>query len=410
MPLKYNELSLPSPLVKKDGTRISTKQEWENGQRDYVAELMKQYMYGPIPPAPTEMTWEVLQTKTVYNGLGTREIIRLTCKGTTDEVMHLDLLVYIPAGDGPFPCTVGLNFCGNHGVEEDETIPMPDYVWPEGRQFMKRGEQNARWIQDYILSRGMALVTTCYHQIYPDHAFDGLKDSIYKLFYSQEKLFLAQPGKYSAISAWAWGLQRIADYLETRKEIDSSKLMVTDHSRLGKTALWAGANDPRFTVVVSNDSGCGGAAITRRADIGETLEVMNHYFPHWLTPMAKVIQDNVEDLPVDQHFLTSLIAPRAVAVASATEDTWADPEGEFYGLVAANEVYALYGEKEMSADYVPQGGEAVTSQSRHYHIRIGGHNILHFDWEHYIDFAFSVWRGNFKTFEITSGTNNHPSF
>lgn len=391
MPLKYNELSLPSPLVKEDGTRISTKLEWENGQRDYILNLMKKYMYGDLPPAPTEMTWETLQSATVYNGLGTREQIRLTYKGTTDEVMHLDLLVYVPAGSGPFPCAVGLNFGGNHSVEEDDTILMPDYVWPAGRATMKRGEQYVRWIPDHILKRGMALVTACYHQIYPDHGYDGLKDSIYKLFYSESKLFLAQPGKHNAISAWAWGLMRIADYLQSRKDIDQTQLMVTGHSRLGKTALWAGANDTRYSIVVSNDSGCGGAAITRRADIGETLEVMNHYFPHWLTPMAKVIQDNVEDLPVDQHFLTSLIAPRAVAVASATEDTWADPDGEFYGLVAANEVYALYGEKEMSAEPIPQGGEAVTSQSRHYHRRTGKHDILLFDWEHYIDFAFSVW-------------------
>ena len=383
---------LPSALTTENGTRISTREEWENGQRSYVLSLMEKYMYGAIPPAPVKLTSEVLDKKEVYDGLGTREQVRLTYEGPTGVAMTLDLLVYIPAGEGPFPCAIGLNFCGNHGVEEDETIPMPDYVWPEGRQFMKRGEQYERWIPDYIMGRGMALVTTCYHQLYPDHAFDGLKDSIFKLFHPQEKLSLAQPGKHSAICAWTWGLQRIADYLETRKEIDSSKLMVTGHSRLGKTALWAGANDPRFSVVVSNDSGCGGAAITRRTDIGETLEVMNHYFPHWLVPMAKVMQDDVANMPLDQHFLTSLIAPRAVAVASATEDTWADPEGEFYGLVAGNEVYALYGEKEMSADYVPQGGEGVTSESRHYHIRIGGHNILFFDWERYLDFAFSVWK------------------
>lgn len=392
MPLKYNELTLPSALTAADGKRITTKEEWENGQRDHVLALMRKYMYGVLPPAPSEMTWKVLQSVSVFNGLGTREVVRLTYKGSTDDVMHLDLLVYVPAGKGPFPCTVGLNFGGNHSVEEDDTLPMPDYVWPDSRKFMARGEQYTRWIPDHILGRGMALVTACYNQIYPDHGYDGLKDSIYKLFYPQEKLFLAQPGKHNAISAWAWGLMRIADYLQSRNDIDQSKLMVTGHSRLGKTALWAGANDPRYTVVVSNNSGCGGAAITRRTDIGETLEIMNHYFPHWLVPMAKVWQDNVEGLPIDQHFMTSLIAPRAVAVASATEDTHADPDGEFYGLVAANEVYALYGEKEMTAEPIPQGGEAITSQSRHYHRRIGGHNILLFDWDHYIDFAFSVWK------------------
>ena len=392
MPLKYNELVLPSALTTENGSRISTREEWENGQRSYILSLMEKYMYGAIPPAPIKLTAEVLDKKEVYDGLGTREQVRLTYEGPTGVAMTLDLLVYIPAGEGPFPCAIGLNFCGNHGVENDESLIMPTYFWPDKRPQMARGEQYDRWIPDYLMKRGVALVTATYHQIYPDHATDGVDKSIYTLFHAEETLKNAKPGEYTAISAWAWGLQRMADYVLTRKEIDAAKLLVNGHSRLGKTALWAGANDTRFSVVVSSCSGCGGAAITRRTDVGETFPVMNQYFPHWLAPLAKENENTVENLPLDQHFLPSLIAPRAAAYGSATEDTWADPEGEFYGLVAGNEVYALYGEKEMSADYVPQGGEGVTSESRHYHIRIGGHNILFFDWERYLNFAFSVWK------------------
>ena len=180
------------------------------------------------------------------------------------------------------------------------------------------------------------------------------------------------------------------DYIETVPEIDNARVMVTGHSRLGKTALWAGATDERFSVVVSNNSGCGGAALSRR-EFGETLDFMNRTFPHWLAPQAKLDEKMVQTMAYDQHFLLSLAAPRALAVASATEDLWADPKGEFLGLVGTNDVYALYGRPQIAAAPVPQGNESIDNGIRHYHCRVGKHDILQYDWEKYLDFALRVW-------------------
>ena len=380
--------TLPCPLSGKDGSRATTASEWENSRRNQVMAIVEKHLFGKIPAMPDEVKSEVIAAKEVFGGLGTRQVVRLTFNGKFASSVNFDLLVYIPNGDGPFPCAIGLNFCGNHAVENDEDIPMPEYYWPDG-ELRKRGDSHRRWVPEYLLERGFALITGCYQQLFPDVA-DGAKRSIFRLSVPQATLDAAEPGEYTAISGWAWGLHRIMDYIETIPQIDKNKVIVTGHSRLGKTALWAGAVDKRFSVVVSNNSGCGGAALTKR-EFGETLDFMKRTFPHWLTPQAKLDKDMVQDIPYDQHFLLSLIAPRALAVASATEDLWADPKGEFLGLVGTNSVYALYGQPEISASPVPQGNESIDNGIRHYHCRVGKHDILQYDWEKYLDFAQCVW-------------------
>ena len=380
--------TLPSPLTRDDGTTVSTVAEWENSQRTQILAVVEKHLFGKIPPAPEEVKYQITAEKEVFGGLGTRKTVRFTFNGKFARDINFDVLVYIPKGNGPFPCAIGLNFGGNHSVENDPELPLPDYKWPDGN-IREHGGSHRRWVPEYLLERGFALITGCYHQLLPDVA-DGARRSIYRLSVPQETLDTAQPGEYTAISGWAWGLHRIMDYIETVPEIDNARVMVTGHSRLGKTALWAGATDERFSVVVSNNSGCGGAALSKR-EFGETLDFMNRTFPHWLVPQAKLDEKMVQTMAYDQHFLLSLAAPRALAVASATEDLWADPKGEFLGLVGTNDVYALYGRPQIAAAPVPQGNESIDNGIRHYHCRVGKHDILQYDWEKYLDFALRVW-------------------
>ena len=208
----------------------------------------------------------------------------------------------------------------------------------------------------------------------------------YSMEKGQSKPTISQWG---SIGLWAWGLSRALDYLETDADVDSDNVIVFGHSRLGKTSLWAGAQDQRFAGVISNDSGCGGAALSKRK-FGERVKRINTSFPHWFNDYFTRFNGKEEELPFDQHMLISLMAPRPVYIASALEDEWADPRGEYLSGYHAGPAYALYGKKTFSSMESPDVNNPRMTESVSYHIRSGRHDVTRYDWAQYIRWADEV--------------------
>ena len=390
------EYRLPDPLITLKGKTVTSARQWTRERRPEVLRLFEQNVYGRTPPNPPGFRPGFSTTSVdalALNGTAIRKEVTVLFSREADAP-RLRLLIYLPKdAPRPVPVFLGLNFDGNHTVHSDPGISLPQ-IWSKGSTgqpggFVRaspetRGASASRWQVEKVLSRGYAVVTAWYGDIEPDFP-EGWKQGVRgKLFGAADK----QPRKgdeWGAIGAWAWGLSRAMDYLEFDKEFDAKRVTVIGHSRLGKTALWAGAQDERFDAVISNNSGEGGAALSHRP-FGETVKRINTSFPHWFCDNYKKFNDRVEDLPVDQHMLIALIAPRPVYVASATEDLWADPHGEFLGAKHAEPVYALFGRAGLGVGDMPTPNEPVGDYVS-YHIRTGKHDVTAYDWDQYLNFA-----------------------
>ncbi len=386
---KVPHYELPDPLIFEDGRPVTDARAWP-ARRAEILSLFEQHVYGRAPTSGAAMTSEVTSVaEGVLGGLATRKEATLRLTGNSS---HLDMhvLIYLPqVRNGAVPLFLGLNFAGNHTVHTDPgiTVPtswVPNYthlgIEDHRARVESRGAASSRWAVETILQRGYGLATIYCGDIDPDFD-DGFKNGVHGLFPRDDRA----GADWGTIAGWAWGLSRALDYLETEDAVDASRVAVMGHSRLGKTALWAGAADPRFALVISNDSGCGGAALSRR-EYGETVKRINTAFPHWFCTNFKTYNDCVSALPVDQHELIALIVPRPVYIASAAEDLWADPRGEFLSAVAASPVYRLYGFDGLTDDVVPEVDVAIHTRVG-YHVRTGGHDVTSYDWAQYLDFA-----------------------
>lgn len=389
---------LPEVLTAQSGKKINTAKDWEKIRRPEILKLFEDHVQGKTPAKKIPLRFTTLSVNpTALNGTATRKQVRVHfSKG---DKYFMDILLYLPNNTGkPAPLFLGLNFGGNQAIHADTGILVsgrwfryakePAYVNHLAAE-ASRGTQSSDWPVEKIIAAGYGLATIYYGDLQPDSA-NSIDAGIAPLLYRQGQT-KPTADEWGAIGVWAWGLSRAMDYLVTEKTIDAKKIAVVGHSRLGKTALWAGAQDKRFAIVISNNSGEGGAAITRRK-YGETIAVMNKAFPHWFSDNFKKYDNREDALPVDFHELIALIAPRPVYIASASDDQWADPEGEYLSGYYATPVYNLYGLTGLISVHPPGINTPVGDGSIRYHLRRGEHAMRPYDWEQYIHFADRFFR------------------
>lgn len=399
---KVPPYTLPDPLVCVDGTKVTDAATWAAKRRPELLELFAREVYGRTPgEGRRELRTRVTSVdRHALNGKAVRKEVTIWFTSKTDGP-RMHLLIYQPAGEpgahAPWPAFLGLNFTGNQAVNADPAIAMST-AWmrdsPEAgivnhrATERSRGTSASKWNVETVVARGYATATIYYGDLCPDHN-DGIPLGIGGQLYDTKNADDRTADEWGAIGMWAWGLSRALDYLESDREIDAKRVAVHGHSRLGKTALWAAAQDERFALAISNDSGCGGAALSKRI-FGETVGVINTSFPHWFAKSFRRYNENEAALPVDQHELIAVIAPRPVYVASASDDAWADPRGEFLGAKKAEPVYALFGKKGLGVADMPAIDHPVQGDALAYHIRTGKHDITPYDWAQYLDFADRV--------------------
>jgi hypothetical protein len=393
---KVPAYTLPDPLVCADGTKVNSARTWEKKRRPELLRLFEEQVYGCAPQKPPRrLPCEITsQVSDALGGKATRKEVTIWLTGQKHGP-RLNLLIFRPNDvKGRVPAFLSLNFSGNHAVTPDPGVQLAGSWLPQGSSTSgvtdnrateaSRGRDASRWPIEKILARGYALVTAYYGDIEPDFA-DGWRLGLRAALSPAGTNTVFRPDEWGAIGAWAWGLSRAVDYLETNRTIDAKRVALLGHSRLGKTALWAGARDDRFAIVISNESGEGGAALARRC-FGERTGDLNRRFPHWFCGSFKQYSEREEAMPVDQHELLALIAPRPLYVASAEEDRWADPRGEFLAAKAAEPVYQLYRKAGLGVAEQPPVNQPVGGTIR-YHVRTGKHDVTDYDWEQYLDFA-----------------------
>lgn len=374
---KVGSYTLPDALTTLDGRKVASKKMWEKVRRPEILKLFEDNVYGTMPRAKIKTCYRILEEGEAFGGKALRRQVEITFSSKV-QTRKMLVLLYMPKGVRKSPVFVSPNFQGNATTTDDPSVIASQF------STFERAHQTSRWPYECIIDSGFAVATFHYFDIYFDKD-DKLSETVYPLFGINDNSELKDnTGK--AIAAWAWGCSRVLDYLLTQKNIDKRRTIVMGHSRLGKTALWCGAQDKRFAMVVSNNSGCSGAALSRR-NYGETVSRINKSFPWWFCNRYQSYNADVSALPVDQHELIALIAPRPVYVASAQEDRWADPYGEFLSLREAGKVYALYGLETLQGNAFSSIGEHLWKGNCGYHIRTGVHDVTGFDWQSYIEFA-----------------------
>lgn len=354
---KVKPYSLPDPLVMRSGSPVRTAEMWFHERRPEILRLYETEMYGRIPVAAPKVQWQVTGTDPgAREGAAVRETI-VGKIGESADAPRMNLTLYTPAAaKGPVPVILLVNFRG--GPENDPPVAAD------------------------ILARGWGYATVVYQDIQPDrnNTFDQGVIGV-TLGPGRQR----GPDEWGAISAWAWGVSRILDYLGTDKSVDAKRVALFGHSRLGKTALWASALDDRIAAVYASCSGEMGAALARR-DWGETVDDMAQNFPYWFSTNFQRYVGRWNDMPVDAHMLIALSAPRPVFITGGTGDQWADPKGEFLAEVAAGPVYRLLGKKDLGVRELPPLDTPVIDGDLGWYYHTGAHAATEADWKAFVAF------------------------
>ena len=381
-----SDTTLPALLRTEGGRTVRNARQWERQRRPEILRMLSAEVYGIAPDTRVETSYRTVEEeREALGGAATRRQVRITLRTDAGEEHTADMLLYIPNGaDAPVPVIFGLNFKGNHGTTTDPAVIMP--AGPKSSTTVApRGDNARRWPYAEAVARGYAVATICKDDFFPDRR-DGYAESVLPMLYRNSQI--PDSVRMKAVGAWAWGISRAIDCLETMQEIDPRRIMVLGHSRLGKTSLWAAATDPRIAIAVSNDSGSTGAALAR-GNRGETVEDITTHFPYWFTDTYSRYNGRETQMPFDQHMLLALVAPRPLYVASASLDAWADPRNEMRSAQLCGEVYRLYGRKPLTwqQSELPPAGSTFIDGDVAYHLREGGHDILSYDWQRFMDFA-----------------------
>ncbi len=364
------EFDLPDPLVTPDGEKIRSAEQWKM-HREKFLDIFREYMYGYRPGRPEELNFELAGEDTLaMNGNATLRIVNIISRHQGRE-HKFELILFLP---------------------NKTTKPVPVYLLMNNRAATNtdpsREDISGFWPAEEVIGRGYGIAAIQNRELAPDDTGEFTEGAI-RLFEGEAAEGNREANAWTALAAWGWGASRVMDYFETDNRIDCSKVAVVGHSRGGKASLWAGAEDERFSLVISNNSGSGGAALSKRR-YGETVEAVNR-FTHWFALNFRQFNGKEEELHFDQHMLVSLIAPRAVYIASADRDLWADPKGEFLSLAYSSPVYGLWGHPAIEANAMPPLDKPLHSGPRGYHVRPGIHNLTPADWHYFMDLSDRLW-------------------
>jgi len=389
-PVNYDEAktgtyTLPDPRVMQNGEKVTSEKMWMDERRPEILHLYETEQFGKCP-SRGHTSFKVIDKGTpVFDNNVIRKQITLYFTEDTSKY-KADLALYLPANTTkPVPVFLMINFTPNTLRIKDPGL-KPGMLWNrEGKRVPAlEGRSFGYFDVEKYTSEGIGVASIYYGDIEPDFA-DGIKYGIRGHFLKDGETWPA-PDEWGAISAWAWGLSCVMDYLETDKQVDAKKVALHGVSRLGKTVLWAGARDERFGMVIASCSGEGGAALSMR-NYGESINHMvapTRYFYQFCTNRAKYA-DNPQSSPIDAHMLISLVAPRPILLQTGDTDKWSDPKGEFLAAVAAAPVYHLFGKKALETTEMPAAGEPILNDLGYY-VHSGGHGVVPVDYDIYLEF------------------------
>jgi hypothetical protein len=393
IPVNYDEAhvgayTLPNALLFPDGKPVRDEKAWYTKRRPEIVKLFEENQYGRSPGRPAGMSFDVFDKGTpAFDGKAIRRQVTIYFSSNKSGP-KMDLLLYLPAGvNKPVPVLLTINFTANSNMVEDPGVKS-GFVWDsktnkripasEGRRF------GAVLPVKQILDAGFGVAAIYYGDIDPDSP-EGFPDGI-RATYLPPGQKQPAPDAWGSIAAWAWGMSRAMDYLETDKGVDPNRVAIMGVSRLGKTVMWAGAHDTRFALVIASCSGEGGAALSRR-NYGETVAhlVAPSRYPYQFAINYQKYAGHVDQLPVDANMLIALIAPRPLLLQTGDKDYWSDPKGEFLAAVAAEPVYRLLGKDGLGTNDWPPAGTPIL-HTIGYFMHDGGHGSLPSDWNVYLDF------------------------